>query len=135
MEKEIKVVEYEGIRYVKGPKGVLKARMGKDKVKNEEAEKAMLQGVSRGFKQKMKIKGVGYRVEKKGTRLRLKLGYKNPIEMEEVEGVVVEVLNNGTALEGKSTLKSALAQYMTRIEELRPARKDKYRGKGIVRPL
>jgi hypothetical protein len=134
MEKErVEIREIGGNKYVKGPRGVLKVRMGQEKEKNDEVEKAMIQGVSKGYKEKLKILGVGYRVEKTGTRLKVKLGYKNPIEMEVPTGVEIEVTQNGTVIEGKSALKRTLAQYMTKIEEQRPARKDKYRGKGVVR--
>ena len=45
----------------------------------------------RGYEKSLEIIGTGYRAAKSGKKLTLNLGYSHPIEMEDPEGIEVEV--------------------------------------------
>ena len=51
----------------------------------------MVTGVSDGFQKQLEINGVGYRASKQGNKLVLNLGYSHPVEMEEPEGIKIDV--------------------------------------------
>jgi ribosomal protein L6P/L9E len=147
MEKGVEVVIRQGIMYVSGALGVLKARVGKGEIascgkerkirekeekERKRVEKQMRIGVSSGYKAKVKMRGVGYRAIKKDGIMEIKLGYKEAVKMRIIEGVEVETSVNGTIIKGKATKKGELGDYLGRLEAKRPARKDIYRGKGVV---
>ncbi len=88
----------------------------------------MVIGVSEGFEKKLEVNGVGYRVQKQGSKLVLNLGYSHPVEMEDPEGVeaVVEDQNKITV---KGIEKDKVGQYAAQIRGKRPP--EPYKGKGI----
>ena len=51
----------------------------------------MVEGVTKGYEKSLEIIGTGYRAAKSGKKLTLNLGYSHPIEMEDPEGIEVEV--------------------------------------------
>ena len=51
----------------------------------------MVEGVSKGFEKTLEINGVGYRAAKSGKKLTLAIGYSNPVEMDDPEGITTEV--------------------------------------------
>ena len=51
----------------------------------------MIIGVTEGYSKTLEIEGTGYRAAKQGKKLVLTLGYSHPIEMEDPEGIEVEV--------------------------------------------
>ena len=51
----------------------------------------MVIGVTNGFEKKLELVGVGYRAQKQGKKLVMNLGYSHPVEMEDPEGLIVEV--------------------------------------------
>ena len=88
----------------------------------------MVVGVTAGFQKKLEIVGVGYRVEKQGTKLNLGLGYSHPVVFEEQNGVKFEVPDNTTLIvEGID--KQAVGQMAAVIRSKRPP--EPYLGKGI----
>ena len=54
----------------------------------------MVEGVSKGFKRKLEIHGVGFRAAVKGSVLDLSLGFSHPVEHPIPEGVSVKVEDN-----------------------------------------
>lgn len=124
----VRVVKIGETIYVEGPKGVQKVRVGGSEKKWIQK---MIQGVTIGYKGKLKIKGVGYKAEKRGKGLVIALGYKNKRIMPENEQVEYEVGGNGTIIEGKSAIYGQLRQNLTQIVQIRSGIKDKYRGKGV----
>ena len=50
----------------------------------------MVVGVTEGFKKELEVKGVGYRVQKKGKELVMNLGYSHQVVMPEVDGITIE---------------------------------------------
>jgi len=88
----------------------------------------MVVGVSEGFKKELEINGVGYRAQKQGNKLVLNLGYSHPVEMEEIEGISIEVPGpNKIIISGPD--KQVVGQFAAEVREKRPP--EPYKGKGI----
>src|SRR4030043_1159896 len=47
----------------------------------------MVEGVSKGFEKTLEIVGVGYRAEKAGDKLVLRIGYSHPVEVSPLPGI------------------------------------------------
>ena len=56
----------------------------------------MIIGVTQGFEKTLEVNGVGYRAQKQGKKVVLTLGYSHPVEIEEMEGITLEVPNPNT---------------------------------------
>jgi len=127
--------------YVRGEKGIQKAKIEGVEIKEGEVKvergkgrgviKRMIEGVSEGFKGKLKIEGVGYKAKEGKGEIRLSIGYKDEKVVRSPAGVEMKVKGNGTIITGKSEIYEELRQSLSRIREVRPARKDRYKGKGI----
>jgi large subunit ribosomal protein L6 len=88
----------------------------------------MVVGVTEGFQKALEIHGVGYRAQKQGKKLVLSLGYSNPVEMEEPEGITVEVpAPNQIIVKGID--KQAVGEFAAKIRSKRPP--EVYKGKGV----
>lgn len=88
----------------------------------------MIEGVTKGFEKSLEIVGVGYRAQKQGKKLVLALGYSHPVEMEEPEGITVEVpAPNIIIVRGCD--KQAVGEFAAKIRAKRPP--EVYKGKGI----
>lgn len=88
----------------------------------------MVQGVTEGFSKDLEINGVGYRAAKQGKKLVLSLGYSHPVEMEEPEGITIEVPSN-TSIKISGADKQKVGQFAAEVREKRPP--EPYKGKGI----
>ena len=53
----------------------------------------MVEGVDKGFKKELDVNGVGYRCEKKGTQLVMRLGFSHEVFVDEIPGITIEVPN------------------------------------------
>ncbi len=51
----------------------------------------MVVGVTKGFEKALDISGVGYRAQKQGKKIVINLGYSHPVEIEEPEGITIDV--------------------------------------------
>ena len=88
----------------------------------------MVQGVTQGFVKELEITGVGYRAEKSGDKLVLRLGFSHPVEVLPLAGVSLAVEGtNRVKVTGMD--KEVVGEMAARIRALR--RPDVYRGKGI----
>jgi len=88
----------------------------------------MIIGVTEGYSKTLEINGVGYRAQKQGNKLVMNLGYSHQVEMEETDGVKVEVPNpNQIIVSGCD--KQAVGQFAAKVREKRPP--EPYKGKGI----
>ncbi len=88
----------------------------------------MIEGVSNGYKKELEINGIGYRAEKKGNALVMKIGYSHEVIMEEPEGITVEVPSaNKVIISGAD--KQKVGQFAAEVREKRPP--EPYKGKGI----
>ncbi|HHV46311.1 MAG TPA: 50S ribosomal protein L6 [Tissierellia bacterium] len=88
----------------------------------------MIEGVTNGYSKKLEIVGTGYRAQKQGKKLVLNLGYSHPIEMEDPEGIEVEVPAQ-TQVIVKGINKQLVGNYAAKIRDLR--KPEPYKGKGI----
>lgn len=87
----------------------------------------MVEGVTTGFQRSLKINGIGYRAELKGSCITLNIGYSNPVEFNLPEGVTAKV--EKTVIDLSSIDKDLLGRTAASIRELRPP--EPYKGKGI----
>ena len=90
----------------------------------------MVVGVTDGFKKELDVNGVGYRVEKKGTQLVMKLGYSHDVIVDEIPGITIEVpekINNIIIIHGID--KQLVGQFAAEVRGKRPP--EPYKGKGI----
>ena len=88
----------------------------------------MVEGVEKGYSKELDVNGVGYRVEKKGTQLVMRLGFSHEVIMEETDGITVEVPNpNKIIVHGID--KQAVGQFAAEVRGKRPP--EPYKGKGI----
>lgn len=87
----------------------------------------MVQGVSSGFERSLEIVGVGYRAEKSGDKLVLRIGYSHPVEVSPLPGVSLEVEGNNIKVSGID--KEVVGEMAAEIRAIRPP--DVYKGKGI----
>ena len=88
----------------------------------------MVAGVTEGFEKTLEIVGVGYRVEKTGDKLIIRVGYSHTVEVEPLPGISLDVEGtNRIKVSGIS--KEAVGQVAAEIRAIRPP--DAYKGKGI----
>lgn len=134
---------------VKGPKGILiKQKTGfslavkegslylwsKDNPSMEGAYLAWLNkliiGVTKGYKQKLRLVGVGFRASVVGGDIILKLGYSHEVRYTMPSNIRVRVSKNkGTLLLIEGVELSRVRQVAVEIRRLREP--DAYKGKGI----
>lgn len=88
----------------------------------------MVVGVSEGFKKGLEISGIGYRAQKQGNKLVLTLGYSHPVEIEEIEGITIDVPTQ-TTIVVNGIDKQLVGQVAANIREKRLP--EPYKGKGI----
>jgi large subunit ribosomal protein L6 len=88
----------------------------------------MVEGVSQGFEKALEIVGVGYRAEKAGDKLVIRIGYSHPVE-------VIPLPGTSLAVEGANRIKvtgadkEVVGEMAAEIRAIRPP--DAYKGKGI----
>lgn len=88
----------------------------------------MIEGVTEGYSKTLEIEGTGYRAQKQGNKLLLNLGYSHPIEMEDPEGIEVEVPQQNRIII-KGIEKQKVGNYAAVIRSQREP--EPYKGKGI----
>ncbi len=88
----------------------------------------MVEGVTKGFEKGLEINGVGYRAEKAGNKLVVRVGFSHPVEVSPPMGVSLEV-EAGTRIKVKGIDKEAVGEMAARIRAIRVP--DVYKGKGI----
>ena len=142
----------DGLVEVKGPKGSLTQKIGRDfKVNMEDGTlnlerpsedkevKAlhglyrtlidnMLIGVTEGYSKTLKIEGTGYRASKQGKNLVMNLGFSHQVTMEDPEGIETEVNGDRTIIV-KGVNKQLVGEHAANIRNWR--KPEPYKGKGI----
>ena len=88
----------------------------------------MVEGVSKGFEKNLEIMGVGYRAEKTGDKLTLRLGFSHQVEVKPMPGITLAVEGNNK-IKVSGINKEDVGQMAAEIRALRPP--DHYKGKGI----
>ena len=87
----------------------------------------MVEGVEKGFAKELEVNGVGYRAEKKGNQLVMRLGFSHEVIMEEIPGINIEVAGNKITIRGID--KQVVGQFAAEVRGKRPP--EPYKGKGI----
>ncbi|SJZ98729.1 50S ribosomal protein L6 [Selenihalanaerobacter shriftii] len=88
----------------------------------------MIEGVINGFEKKLELNGVGYRVQKQGSNLELKVGYSHPVVIEPAEGIELNVEGNDKIIVSGID-KQKVGETAANIRAVRPP--EPYNGKGI----
>ena len=88
----------------------------------------MVTGVTKGFDKSLEITGVGYRAEKAGDKLVLRIGYSHPVEVTPPRGVSLDV-EKANIIKVSGIDKETVGQLAAEIRAIRPP--DAYKGKGI----
>ena len=146
-----------GVLTVKGPKGTLtldvnpamivevKAGSIEIKVPEDKSPKAvkrnraihgltrslvanMVTGVTQGYQKKLEVKGVGYRVQKKGKDLVMNLGYSHQVIVSDTDDIKIEAPDPNTIIISGID-KQKVGQFAAEVREKRPP--EPYKGKGI----
>ena len=145
-------VAAENVITVKGPMGTLTKNMHPDMIINvdgavltvsrptDEANHRalhgltrtlianMIEGVSKGYSKELDVNGVGFRVEKKGKQLVMRLGFSHEVIMDEIDGITVECPTPNKILV-KGIDKQVVGQFAAEVRGKRPP--EPYKGKGI----
>ena len=87
----------------------------------------MVEGVEKGFAKELEVNGVGYRAEKKGNQLVMRLGYSHEVFVDEIPGINIEVAGNKITIRGID--KQVVGQFAAEVRGKRPP--EPYKGKGI----
>ena len=88
----------------------------------------MVEGVSRGFEKALDIVGVGYRAEKSGDNLVIRIGYSHPVEVTPLPGTSLAV-EGANRIKVSGINKESVGEMAAEIRAIRPP--DAYKGKGI----
>jgi large subunit ribosomal protein L6 len=88
----------------------------------------MVEGVSKGFEKTLDIVGVGYRAEKSGEKINLRVGLSHIVEVKPLPGITLAV--EGTnKIKVSGINKEVVGEMAANIRAIRPP--DHYKGKGI----
>ena len=88
----------------------------------------MVEGVEKGYAKELEVNGVGYRAEKKGNQLVMRLGFSHEVIMDEIPGITIEVpAPNKIIIRGID--KQVVGQFAAEVRGKRPP--EPYKGKGI----
>jgi large subunit ribosomal protein L6 len=88
----------------------------------------MVEGVTKGFQKDLEISGVGYRAEKAGNNLVIRVGFSRPVEVVPLPGTSLAV-DGTTKIKVSGIDKELVGEMASRIRGIRPP--DVYKGKGI----
>ena len=87
----------------------------------------MVEGVDKGYSTELEVNGVGYRAEKKGNQLVMRLGFSHEVIMDEIPGISIAVNGNKITIAGID--KQVVGQFAAEVRGKRPP--EPYKGKGI----
>jgi large subunit ribosomal protein L6 len=88
----------------------------------------MVIGVDTGFKKRLEMHGVGYRVQQMGKNIQLAVGFSHPVDVEAPKGITFEIEGNDRIIISGSD-KELVGQIAAEIRHVRPP--EPYKGKGI----
>lgn len=88
----------------------------------------MVEGVSQGYEKTLEIVGVGFRAEKSGDKLVLRIGYSHPVEVKPLPGITFSV-EGANRIKVTGVDKEVVGEMAAEIRAIRLP--DPYHGKGI----
>jgi len=88
----------------------------------------MVDGVYKGFEKTLEIVGVGYRAEKVGDNLVIRIGYSHLVEVSPLPGISLDV-EGANRIKVTGINKEVVGEMAAEIRAIRPP--DAYKGKGI----
>jgi len=88
----------------------------------------MVEGVTNGFKRELSVQGVGYKVNKDGSKLIMNIGYSHQIIVEDTAEITIEVPTQNTIIINGID-KQKVGQFAADVRSKRPP--EPYKGKGI----
>ncbi|UQS85620.1 50S ribosomal protein L6 [Apilactobacillus apisilvae] len=88
----------------------------------------MVEGVTNGFTKTLKLVGVGYRAQAKGSVLEVNVGYSNPVEININDDLKVETPDSLT-INISGINKEHVGDFAARVRAVRSP--EPYKGKGI----
>ena len=88
----------------------------------------MVKGVTEGFKKTLIVNGVGWKVAKQGKKVVLNIGFSHPVEIEEVDGIVLDCPSQ-TEVIVSGIDKEKVGQFAAKVRGLREP--EPYHGYGI----
>jgi len=90
----------------------------------------MIEGVTNGYTKTLWVEGVGYRCEKKGKQLIMKLGYSHEVVIEDTADVETKVTDKeGREIVVSGIDKQKVGQFAAEVRGKRPP--EPYKGKGV----
>ncbi|MFC2002390.1 50S ribosomal protein L6 [Chloroflexota bacterium] len=89
----------------------------------------MVEGVSKGFERELEIVGVGYRAEKAGDKLVLRIGYSHLVEVSPLSEGISLAVEGANRIKVMGINKEVVGEMAAKIRAIRPP--DAYKGKGI----
>jgi len=89
----------------------------------------MVEGVSKGFERNLEIVGVGYRAEKTGDNLVIRIGYSHPVAVSPLPGGISLAVEGTNRIKVMGINKEVVGEMAAKIRAIRPP--DSYKGKGI----
>jgi large subunit ribosomal protein L6 len=89
----------------------------------------MVEGVTKGYDKNLEVSGVGYRAEKDGANLVLRVGFTHPVVVKPQPGIDFEVDTKNVVVRVSGINKELVGQTAAEIRSIRSP--DAYKGKGI----
>lgn len=90
----------------------------------------MIEGVSKGYKKELELKGIGYHARMQGNDVELVVGYSHPILVKALPNTKIEVSKETTAVTVTGCDKQAVGQVAALIRKAREP--EPYLGKGVA---
>ncbi|HDL75015.1 MAG TPA: 50S ribosomal protein L6 [bacterium] len=87
----------------------------------------MIEGVTKGFEKKLKIEGVGYKVNLDGEDIVLNIGFSHPVKVSPYPDIKFSVGKNEIVISGIN--KQKVGELAAKIRKIK--KPDAYKGKGI----
>ena len=88
----------------------------------------MVEGVTSGFEKNLEIVGVGYRAEKAGDKIVMRIGFSHTVEVTPLPGISLAV-EGANRIKVTGIDKEVVGEMAAEIRAIRPP--DAYKGKGI----
>ncbi len=89
----------------------------------------MVEGVTKGYERNLEIVGVGFRAEKDGENVTLRVGFTHPVSVKPRAGIKFDVDAKNVGIKVSGIDKETVGQTAAEIRRIRPP--DAYKGKGV----